>query len=119
MWVGGQSHAPAALFPGIPGTLRIGGWVGPQDLSGRVRKISGFDPRTVQADYAIPVHNVYVCVCVCVYIHKMYIQSHICSMCVCVSACIHCAHVCQKITLFFFRSVYFPLPWSLFLNFSS
>jgi len=48
---GGQSHAPAALPPRktrYPLYRRLGG---PQDRSGRVRKIStprGFDPRTVQ-----------------------------------------------------------------------
>jgi hypothetical protein len=49
---GGQLHAPAALPPGKrPDTHCIGGWVGHQGRSGRVRKISpppGFDPRTVQ-----------------------------------------------------------------------
>ena len=63
MGVGGQRHAPAALFPGdtrYPLYRRLGG---PQYRSGRVRKISpqpGFDPRTVQpvasryTDWAIP-----------------------------------------------------------------
>jgi len=46
-----QRHTPAALPPGktrFPLHWRLGG---PQDRSGRVRKISpppGFDPRTVQ-----------------------------------------------------------------------
>jgi hypothetical protein len=49
-----------------PGTHCIGGKVGPQVRSGRVRKISpplGFDPRIVQpvasryTDYAIPAHE--------------------------------------------------------------
>jgi len=50
-WVGGQSHAPAALPPaktGYPLYRRLGG---PQGQSGLVGKISppmGFDPRTVQ-----------------------------------------------------------------------
>ena len=50
MGVGGQRHATAALPPGktrCPLCRRLGG---PQDRSGRVRKISppqGFDPRTV------------------------------------------------------------------------
>jgi hypothetical protein len=52
MRVGGQLHAPAALLPEKrPGTHYIERLVGPQGLSGRVRKISpppGFDPRTVQ-----------------------------------------------------------------------
>jgi hypothetical protein len=49
--MGGQHHAPATLPPGktrYPFYRRLGG---PQDRSGRVRKISpppGFDPRTVQ-----------------------------------------------------------------------
>jgi hypothetical protein len=49
--VGGQRHAPTALPPGktqYPLYTRLGG---PQDRSGRVRKISlppGVDPRTVQ-----------------------------------------------------------------------
>ena len=63
MGVGGQGHAPAALPPGktrYPLYRRLGG---PQDRSGRERKISpspGFDPRTVQpvasryTDWAIP-----------------------------------------------------------------
>ena len=65
MGVGGEQHAPAALYPRErPGTHCIGGWVDPQGRSGRVRKISsppGFDHRTVQAlgshysDWAIPV----------------------------------------------------------------
>jgi hypothetical protein len=51
MGVGGQRHASTALPPGktrYPLYSRLGG---PQDCSGRVRKISplpGFDPRTVQ-----------------------------------------------------------------------
>jgi hypothetical protein len=51
MEVGGQLHAPAALFPGMtryPMYRRLGR---PQGRSGRVLKISpplGFDPRTVQ-----------------------------------------------------------------------
>ena len=51
MGVGGQLHALAALPPGMtryPLYRRLGG---PQDRSGRLRKISpppGFDPRTVQ-----------------------------------------------------------------------
>jgi len=50
-WVGGQRHAPAALPPGktrYPLYRRLGG---PQDRSGRVRRISpqpGFDPQTDQ-----------------------------------------------------------------------
>ena len=31
MWVGGQRHAPAVLPPGISGTRRVGGWVGPSE----------------------------------------------------------------------------------------
>ena len=65
MGVGGQRHAPAALPPRktrYPLYRRLGG---PQDQSGRVRKISPppqFDTRTVQlvasryTDCAIPVH---------------------------------------------------------------
>jgi hypothetical protein len=64
--VGGQRHAPAALPPWKarhPLYRRLGG---PQDRSGRVRKISppqGFDPRTAQpvasryADWAIAAHT--------------------------------------------------------------
>ena len=52
MGVGGQRHAPAALPPGkTPGTRCIGGWVGLQGRSGRVRKIlpqPGFDSRAIQ-----------------------------------------------------------------------
>jgi len=49
--VGGQRHAPAALYPGkslYPLYRRLGG---SQSRSGRLRKISpppAFDPRTVQ-----------------------------------------------------------------------
>ena len=49
--VGGQSHGPAVLFPGMiryPLYRRLGE---PQRRSERVRKISpplGFDPRTIQ-----------------------------------------------------------------------
>ena len=63
-WV--VSTMPRPLYPcERPGTYCIGGWVGPRDRSGRVRKISsppGFDPRTVQpvasryTDWAIPAH---------------------------------------------------------------
>jgi len=47
-----------------PGIHCIGGWVGPQDLSGRVRKISpppppGFDLRTVK-----PVASLYTTILV-------------------------------------------------------
>ena len=51
MWVGGHSHAPAALpreRPGTPLYRRLGG---PQGRSGQVRKFlppPGFDPQTVQ-----------------------------------------------------------------------
>jgi hypothetical protein len=63
-----QRHAPAALLPGktrYPFCRRVGG---PQDRSGRVRKLSPpqeFDPRTVQpvasryTDCAIPAHEVF------------------------------------------------------------
>jgi len=66
MGVRGQRHALAVLTPGnnrYPLNRRLGG---PQDLSGRVRKISplpGFDPRTVQpissryTGWAIPAHT--------------------------------------------------------------
>ena len=56
MRVGGQCHAPASLPPGktrYPLYRRLGG---PQDRSGRVRKISPpreFDPRTVQPVYRL------------------------------------------------------------------
>jgi hypothetical protein len=63
-WV--VNATPRPLYPRKrPGTRGIGGWVGPQGLSGRARKISpvqGFDPRTVQTvasrytDRAIPAH---------------------------------------------------------------
>ena len=51
MGLGGQRHASAALLPGEtwnPLNRKLGG---PQDRSGRVRKISpppGFDPQAVQ-----------------------------------------------------------------------
>jgi hypothetical protein len=63
--VGGQRHAPAALHPGTTRCSLYRRLGGPQDRSGRVRKISptpGFDPQTVQhvasryADWAIPAH---------------------------------------------------------------
>ena len=48
--VGGQRHRPAAFRRRKrPGTHFIGGWMGPQGRSGRVRKISpspGLDHRT-------------------------------------------------------------------------
>jgi len=66
MWAGGQRHAPAALPQGksrYPSYRRLGG---PQDRSGRKRKISPppeFDLRTFQSvasrynDWTIPVHG--------------------------------------------------------------
>ena len=51
MWVGGQRHAAAALPPGKTRHQLYTRLDGPQDQSGRVRKISrspGFDPPTVQ-----------------------------------------------------------------------
>ena len=58
---------PLSLYPREwPGTHCIGGWVGPQDRSGRVRNLlppPGFDPRTFQhvasryTDWAIPAPN--------------------------------------------------------------
>jgi len=66
--VGGQCHAPAALPPGkarYPIYRRVSG---PQDRSGRERKLSPppeFDPRIVQlvvscySDRAIPAHGVF------------------------------------------------------------
>jgi hypothetical protein len=78
MLVGGQRHAPAALLPEKrPGTHCTGGWVDPQLLSGRVRKIlppPRFDTRTVQTvanrytDWAIPasVYTVYRIQMLCV-----------------------------------------------------
>jgi hypothetical protein len=71
MGVGGQRHAPAALPPGNrPGTLRIGGSVGPRaglGGCGKSRPPPGFDHRTVQpvgsryTNYAIPAHkNIFV-----------------------------------------------------------
>jgi len=67
--MGGQRHASAALPPGQTRyplyKVRLGG---PQDRSGRLRKMSstqGFDPRTVQpvgsryTDCAIPAHNAF------------------------------------------------------------
>ena len=50
-WVANATLRPLYSPGKIPGTHCIGGWVGPQGQSGRVRKISlppGFDPRTVQ-----------------------------------------------------------------------
>jgi hypothetical protein len=67
--VGGQTHAPATLPPGMtryPLYTKLGG---PQGRSGRVRKIRPpleFDPLTVQpvashyTEYAIPAQ---ICVC--------------------------------------------------------
>ena len=49
--VGGQRHATAALPPGKTRYLLYRRLGGPQDRSGRVRKIfppPGYDPRTVQ-----------------------------------------------------------------------
>jgi len=48
MWVGGQHHAPAAIYPRKrPGTHCIGGWVETRvGLDGCGKP--GFDPRTVQ-----------------------------------------------------------------------
>jgi hypothetical protein len=49
--LGGQPHAPAALPPGKTRYLLYRRLDGPQDRSGRLRKISppsGFDPRTFQ-----------------------------------------------------------------------
>ena len=56
MGVRGQHHALGVLTPGNtrhPLNRRLGG---PQDCSGRVRKIStlpGFDPRTIQSPYRV------------------------------------------------------------------
>ena len=62
--MGGQRHAPAALFPGKrPGTHCIGGWLGPKVGAGRVRKITpllGFDPR---AFHMVLLYVLYQCVC--------------------------------------------------------
>ena len=61
MGVGGQRHAPVSMLPEktrYPLYRRLGG---PQSRSGLVRKLPGFDPRTVQpvasryTDWAIPV----------------------------------------------------------------
>jgi hypothetical protein len=66
MGVGGQRHAPAALFPGMPSYPLYRRLGGPQGRSVRMRKISpplGLDPRTVQpvasryTDWAIPIHT--------------------------------------------------------------
>jgi len=49
MGVGGQRHAPAALFLGRPGIHCIGGWVGPRtglDGRGKYRPPPGFDPQS-------------------------------------------------------------------------
>jgi hypothetical protein len=51
MWVGGQSHAPAALPLGKTHYALYRRLRGPQSCSGRVQKIltpPGFDPQTVQ-----------------------------------------------------------------------
>jgi len=66
MGVGGQHHAPAALYPRErPGTHCIGGWMGPGaglDGCGK-HPPPGFDLRTVQpvasrlTDWATPVPN--------------------------------------------------------------
>ena len=65
--VGGQRHAPAALYPRErPGTHCIGGWVGPRaglDGCGKSRPTPGFDPLTVHpvasrcTDWAISAHG--------------------------------------------------------------
>ena len=79
----GQHHAPAAVYPRErPDTHCTECWVGPQGLSGQVRKISplpGFDPRTVQlvashyTDWATiygwhPSNNEIILTCECIYI---------------------------------------------------
>jgi hypothetical protein len=49
--MGGKSHAPAALPPGIPGTHSIESWDGPRarlERCGKSCPLTGFDPRTVQ-----------------------------------------------------------------------
>ena len=52
MRVGGQRHAPAALYlRERPGTHFIEGWVGPRaglDVCEKSRPPPGFDPRTAQ-----------------------------------------------------------------------
>ena len=62
MVVGGQRHAPAALYPRErPGTYCKGGWVwtGAENLT----PPPGFDPRNVKpvairyTDWAIPAHR--------------------------------------------------------------
>jgi hypothetical protein len=58
MWVGGQRHAPAALPPGTtryPLYRRLGG---PQNRSGRVRKISAF-ARIRSPDRPAPSESLY------------------------------------------------------------
>ena len=66
MRVGDQLHAPATLPPGKNRYLFYRRQGGPQDRSGRVRKVSpppGFDPRNVQPvasrypDWANPAHG--------------------------------------------------------------
>jgi hypothetical protein len=70
MVVGGKRHAPTALSPGKENRYSLFRRLdGPQDRSGRVRKISPppeFDARTVQpvascyTDWAIVVHELYI-----------------------------------------------------------
>jgi hypothetical protein len=96
MGVGGQRHTTAALPPGrtrYPLFRRLGG---PQDRSGRVRKISpplpGFDPRTVQpiasryTDWTTPVYcrasYTILFMTPYVYVIKM-IQCKFCMSCYC------------------------------------
>jgi hypothetical protein len=67
MGVGGQRHAPAALFPvKRDGTHFTGGWVGIRigvDGFGKSRPPPGFDPNTLQpvagsyTDQLIPAHE--------------------------------------------------------------
>ena len=77
-WVVNVTARP--LYPQErPGTHCIGGWVGPQGRSGRVKKISpppGFDPWTVHpiasryTDWAIPSHfGLCTCGYTCVFVH--------------------------------------------------
>jgi len=56
-WVGGQQHAPAALYPRErPGTHLTGDWVGPQGRSGRAENLlpAGIRSRTRPVQPILP-----------------------------------------------------------------
>jgi len=66
MQVGGQSHIPAALSPGMTQYQlhrKLDDLQGPSVLHGKLRPTPGIDPRTVQSvasrytDYVMPAHE--------------------------------------------------------------